>query len=470
MKKHFYEFKQLRRFRNGIALLVCLLAGFVFAEDSASRIQSLDDLMKLVQQEKLEQRAEFKQRESRFRREKNKQLNFLKQAQAELKNLEKIQNQLIEEYKKHEKQLVELEGELNIIKGTLGELFGVVRQTAGDLKGMVLTSITSAQIKGRDKFLSLMVDRKKLPNIHELRRLWLELQREMTELGQVRQFNDFVVLNNGDKIKKQITRVGGFNLVSEGRYLMYRNETGQITELSKQPARRFLKSIDDLESATSTYSAFALDPSRGALLSVLLRVPSLIERIGQGGVVGYVIILLFFLGLGIVIYRWVILRREKEKIMQQIESVQPDEKTPIGRLRVAFEKHKHQDLETLELKLDEALLQSLPLFERGISTVKILAAVAPLMGLLGTVTGMILTFQSITLFGTGDPKLMAGGISQALITTVLGLCCAIPLLLLHNLISGQSKALIQILEEQTAGLIAKKIEISGQRKSHGDSD
>ena len=86
------------------------------------------------------------------------------------------------------------------------------------------------------------------------------------------------------------------------------------------------------------------------------------------------------------------------------------------------------------------------------------ANTATLLGLLGTVTGMIATFQSITLFGTGDPKLMAGGISQALITTVLGLIAAIPLLLLHNFVATRSKDLVQILEERSAGMVASRAE------------
>jgi len=89
---------------------------------------------------------------------------------------------------------------------------------------------------------------------------------------------------------------------------------------------------------------------------------------------------------------------------------------------------------------------------------KIIAVVAPLLGLLGTVTGMIITFQAITLFGTGDPKLMAGGISTALVTTVQGLCVAIPTVLLHTLVASRARRLNQILEEQAAGMVAVQSE------------
>ena len=115
-------------------------------------------------------------------------------------------------------------------------------------------------------------------------------------------------------------------------------------------------------------------------------------------------------------------------------------------------------VETLSLKLDEAILRETPSIERGLVTLAILAAVAPMLGLLGTVSGMIETFQSITLFGTGDPKLMSGGISQALVTTELGLAVAIPILLIHSALSSKSNRLIQILDEESAAIVARNAE------------
>jgi biopolymer transport protein ExbB len=123
--------------------------------------------------------------------------------------------------------------------------------------------------------------------------------------------------------------------------------------------------------------------------------------------------------------------------------------------------NKDIDIETLELKLDEAILRESAPLETGLNFIKVLYVVAPLLGLLGTVVGMIATFQMITLFGTGDPRMMAGGISTALVTTVLGLVVAIPLTLLHAFLQGKSKALIQILEEQAAGIIARLAERNG---------
>ncbi|MEC8351463.1 MAG: MotA/TolQ/ExbB proton channel family protein, partial [Pseudomonadota bacterium] len=102
--------------------------------------------------------------------------------------------------------------------------------------------------------------------------------------------------------------------------------------------------------------------------------------------------------------------------------------------------------------------REMPKITRNLTLIKIISVVAPLLGLLGTVTGMINTFQAITLFGTGDPKLMAGGISQALVTTVLGLVVAIPTVFLYTLLNTRSKNMLLILQEQSAGIIAERSE------------
>ena len=199
-------------------------------------------------------------------------------------------------------------------------------------------------------------------------------------------------------------------------------------------------------------------PPRGSLLASLVQTPDLTERIGQGGVVGYVIVVLGILGVGLAVWRMAYLFSVGAKMRAQQGSEKPDLSNPLGRVMQVYAEHKEADVETLELKLDEAILREVPSLESGNTLIKTLGAVAPLLGLLGTVTGMIRTFQAITLFGTGDPKLMAGGISTALVTTVLGLVAAIPLLLLHSVVAGRSKAMVQILEEQSAGLVARQAE------------
>ena len=445
--------------------ILLTLGALLSTQAFAQTATNLDQLLAKVKEDRIAQKKELKEREAKFLSDKNKQASLLSKAKAELKKLEAESARLQKDFQKNEKRLAVLEQELNIASGNLGEMFGVVKQVAGDLRGQLQNSNISAQYAGRDVFVADLAESKKLPNIKQIEKLWYELQFEMTESGKILNFDGTVVLPNGSKSKQNILRVGSFNLVSEGKYLSYQAATNQITEIPRQPEGKFVGMIDDSISAKKgEIVPFGLDPSRGAILSMLVQAPSFTERIQQGGLVGYVILTLLFIGLILVGERFFFLTSEKKKITAQLSNNTPDEGNVLGQLMAVYDKFSNEDIETLELKLDEAVLKSAPKLERGISTIKILFAVSPLLGLLGTVTGMIATFQSITLFGTGDPKLMAGGISSALMTTVLGLVCAIPMLLLHTVISRKSKEIIQILEEQSTGFLAQRAENAQEGK------
>lgn len=431
-----------------------------WAEEKANKENtnkmSLDDLLNEIKSEQRTQSAENRKRERNFIKRKSEQKSLLNQAQSELKAQENLTQRLTKEFEANERALTKLENELNLALGTLGELFGVVRQVSGDLKGVFQTSVISAELPGREKLVGRLAETKVLPKIKDLEHLWFEMQREMTESGKVSQFKKDVILPDGEKEEKTVTRVGSFNLLANGSYLTHQHETGQVMQLPRQPSSRFTSLIGDLEDANRPYNAFALDPSRGAILSMLVQAPGFFERLQQGGIVGYVILCLLAIGLAMVWERVAFLQREGERVKRQLDNPSPQTNNSLGRIMKTFNENKDSGVETLELKMSEAILKNTPPIERGLGTIKILATVAPLLGLLGTVTGMIATFQSITLFGTGDPKLMAGGISQALITTVLGLVSAIPLILLHNVVSTKSRKIVQILEEQCMGLIAER--------------
>lgn len=425
--------------------------------------KSHDDLLKRVIEERGIRKVELKKREQKFINEKQNRTKMLGLALKDLKSAEARTKKLTSEFETNEKKLGTLEDKLTLAMGVLGELFGVVRQVSGDFSAQIKSSVISAQVKGRNEFLTKLTQKKQLPTIEGLEQLWFELQREMTESGKVLSFKSPVVLPNGTKSEKTVTRVGSFNLVSDGKYLDYQFTTGQLVEIPRQPSRKFMSLVEDFEEGKAGPLEFGLDPSRGSILSMLVQTPNLKERVEQGGVVGFVILFVLLIGIVIVIERMFTLSKETKKVKAQMQTQEIDESNFLGRLIKVYRDNKDKDLKTMELKLDESIVKSLPKIEKGIPTIKILAAVAPLLGLLGTVTGMISTFQSITLFGTGDPKLMAGGISTALVTTVLGLVCAIPLVLLHNVVSNKSKNLLQILEEQSAGIIATMGEQEGAK-------
>ncbi len=341
-------------------------------------------------------------------------------------------------------------------------MFGVVRQVAGDLRGITGGSYVSSQpdTAGREDFLEELGRSKELPSIEKLERLWFEMQREMTEGGRVVRYTAPVINPDGTEVQREVVRVGAFTAVSEGKFLIYPPDTDKLTELERQPQGRYLGMAEDLEEAEQGPVRMALDPTRGALLSVIVQAPSIAERIAQGAEIGYIIIFLGLVGLLLAIERFVSLFSIGRSMAAQ-RGVPARDDNPLGRVLLAYEKDPAADLETIESRLDEAIIKETPQLEKWLSIIKIFAAVAPLLGLLGTVTGMIVTFQAITLFGTGDPKLMAGGISQALVTTVLGLVVAIPMVFLHSVLAARSKALVQILEEESAGLVAQRSEKAG---------
>lgn len=453
-------------------LLVSMsFGGWSFAQDAQTdskpkktTAMTLDQLLQSIQRDQVEQIPRLKEREQEFINSRDKQKALLNAVKADLKKEELITVQLTKEFELNEKELSDLEARLAMVMGTLGELFGVVKQVAGDTKGQMDNSLVSAEFPGRAKLAEELAMRKELPSIAELEQLWFTLQKEMTESGKVSQFKGQVVLPGGERSEQTITRVGTFNLVSDGKYLVWQPETQQVVQLGRQPSSRHLSSASSLESnvTSSDPIKFSIDPSRGALLSMLVQAPSFMERVHQGGLVGYIILVLLAVGLVLVGERLWVLNEKKKVIDLQLKTSQPIEGNPLGEIMKVFLENPDSNTEALELKLDETLMRVVPPIERGIGTLKVLFAVGPLLGLLGTVTGMIATFQSITLFGTGDPKLMAGGISQALVTTVLGLTCAIPLLLLHNFISTRAKAIVQILEEQSAGLLATRVRSKGK--------
>ncbi len=439
------------------SLILMLTA--LFMAGASVQAADLDGLLKQVKQAKAQEARLNKQREAEFLRNKARQAELLAAAKAKLAAEKARGERLKQQFDENEKKLAEAEETLERRQGNLGELFGVVRQVAGDVAGILDASLVSSQYPGRSAKIVGMASEKKLPSIPELEELWYQMQHEMTESGKVVRYTDDVVAVDGTESKQEVVRVGVFNSVSNGKFLRYLPETGQLIVLPRQPARRFTAMAENLQKATSGIVPMAVDPSRGSILSLLVQAPDLKERVAQGKEVGYIIIGLAIFGFILALYRFIALTITSMKVRSQLKHADhPKKNNPLGRVLLSWYENQDADLETLERKVDEAVVKEVPRLQRGLSILKILAVIAPLLGLLGTVTGMIQTFQSITLFGTGDPKLMAGGISQALITTVLGLMAAIPLTFLHALVSARSKSLVQILEEQSAGIIARHAE------------
>jgi len=420
------------------------------------RVCPMDALLKRVKAGWNGERKENRDREKAFAKAKADQQRLLKDAKATRAALERRGEKLESEFEGNEIALTQLEETLTQRLGALGELFGVVRQVSGDTRSQLEGSLVSAQIPGREDFLEELGKNKSLPSIESLEKLWFILHQEMTELGNVTRFPATVINIDGDQNQRDVIRVGAFNALSDGVYLIY--EERKLQELPKQPAGTYLDTVGPFESSTAGMATLALDPSRGSILKVLIQTPGFVERIKFGGKVGYTIIVLGLLAGFLAIVRWAVVFLTGRKVAAQKKSDQVSDGNPLGRVLGIYEANRATDVETLELKLDEAIMRESASLDKMLWAVKVVSVVAPLMGLLGTVTGMIRTFQAITLFGTGDPKMMASGISEALVTTMLGLYVAIPLVLLHALVSNTAKGVVEVLEEQAAGLIARRAE------------
>ena len=450
---------------KGAALALCGALAVSGGSALAQQAKSLDELLGFVKQGQTTEARENRQREQRFANDKAGQAAELKRAQDERARQEALSTELENAFEENELMIAAKEELLTEKLGTLKELFGHLTSAAGDLiTNFENYSLASAQYPGREIFLQELVERMNnstgLPSIEEIERVWYELLREIRETGAVTTFSADVSSPGGESTERQVLRVGSFNIVDmDGNYLSFQN--GKLSELARQPSGPYTGWAAELASASGGLNPFGVDPTGptgGSYLAAIIGTPTLAERWHQGGYVGYAITALGIFAFLLAIYRFSVLTIVGGRVSAQLRSDKANTNNPLGRVLKIHEDNPAMDTETLELKLSEGVLKETPELESGLTLLKIIAAIAPLMGLLGTVTGMILTFQAITIFGAGDPKAMAGGISSALITTVLGLLVAIPTVLMFTIVNGRAQRIIHILDEQTTGMIAEHTE------------
>ena len=440
-----------------------LLAGLVAATAQAQAPQTaegLDALLREVQAAAAEGRTLNREREARFLREKNQQAGMLREAEAEKR---KADTRIAEVRRRFEAQQREVQARKEQLRTSVGELdqmYAGIRQVAGDLRALAADSLITAQAPERLQLLDQLATGRELPGIPELEQLWVTLMEQMTESGRSVRFEAPIVDAGGLSRTTEVVRIGSFSAFADGEYLVL-DEQARLVALPRQPARSLRGLAEDFAASRQGVAPVLIDPSRGTLLSVEGDKPDLLERVQQGGAVGYVILALGVIGVLIAAGQLLFLTGTGGRMRAQLRQLDaPRGDNPLGRVIADFRQGSRDDddPELLELRLSESVLRETPRLERAQSVIKLFAAVAPLLGLLGTVTGMIATFQAITVFGTGDPKLMAGGISQALVTTVLGLVVAIPLLFVNSLLAARSRVLIQMLDEQSAVLLAERLE------------
>jgi biopolymer transport protein ExbB len=450
----------MKKLFKGFAVATALTVSAGAALNAHASTEALDKILQEVKQNRISEGKINKAREQEFLSARADKQALLNKAKSELAAEKARGERLNNQFKQNEITLAEKEVELQNATGTLGEMFGVVRRSASEAIGSIEASLVSAEKPGRAEVLRSLAAAKELPTTRELEELWIAFQTEMTESAKTTTFEAQVAELSGEINTKQVTRIGNFNLVTKDGYVVYDAANKAIVPLGKQPDGFILDTVADLLGTQGgTYTKFYVDPARGAILRLNTQRATVEERWHQGDTVGYIITALLAIGALLALVRFLDLMVVSAKMKAQIKNINtPNENNPLGRILKVYHDNKNQDVENLELKLDEAILRETPRIDAGINIIKILAAIAPLLGLLGTVVGMILTFESITLFGTGDPKIMAGNISLALVTTALGLIAALPLILLHAIVAGRSKAVLHILDEQSAGIVAAHAE------------
>lgn len=459
-----------------LVIIITLQAFFVIpsalsqttaAQIKPTEITSLDQLLKRVKQRQQEEAALNRQREREFLKSRDKQRALLRQAEKEFESAQRKNNPMKKITDGNQQKLLSLQKDLDSQVESLGDVYSIFHEFAGDFSTVLTESMIHSQLPERSEQLDALSSRETLPTIAEMESFWILVQEEMTESAKIHIFDAPVLSPDGKNQNQKVLRAGTFTAVSNGQFVRYIPETGELLTLSRQPREKNIAAnfMQNYEQDSTEPATMIIDPTRGALLGIAANMPTVGEKIKQGGVIGYIIIAIGIIGLLYTLARLMYLLRVWLATRKQAKDVgQPNLTNPLGRIISTAKALNNSDEETLQYKLDEAILQELPRLEWGHSFIKFAAAVSPLLGLLGTVVGMIETFQAIAIFGSGDPKLMAGGISQALMTTVLGLCVAVPLLLGHNTVASFSRTIIHILDEQSAGLLAKHIESQNRAK------
>lgn len=431
---------------------------------------SFDQVERQLKVEYQQAKKNQQQQLSRLAAEKKalqQQLDVREKAIAALKKENDSLESSLEAYAEQQKKL---EIHQQRVLAVMNELDGTVRVGIRDLKAIMERSLVSGRQPGRLRFFDKTLSQKGFPGMTGIRQL-VESSFAEIKAGAdiVTKHGQFVALD-GRMTSGDILCLGALTAIyrqddnQEIGYAVYGKENDALLAVSRAPwliGRCLKKYLNG--SSNEVY----LDFSGGATVRQLALRPTAWERLRSGGVLVWPILLIGLIAFLVSLERFFFLRRVKsntDTVMvemiglltagrwQECLDLLENKNSPVYNVLTAGLKFRLASRDVLENVLEEAIMKELPRLEKYLPTLQVLAAVAPLLGLLGTVTGMINTFQVITIFGTGDPKLMSGGISEALVTTMLGLMVAIPIILLHAYFSRKVDAVIGDMEEKAVGL------------------
>lgn len=446
----------MKMIATGILFLAAMLAT---GAQAATSTQGLDELLKQVREGQAQANRISQEREQRFLRNKNEQAALVEQAERELAAAKAAADSARAQFDAGQKAIADLKSQLQTRAGDYLQVYAGVRQVAADFRAVAGESPLSAQYPDRLPFLDRLAGSSELPSVQDLEELWFLLQQQVTEGGRTVRFNAEIVDSAGVRHAADVVRVGEFSVFTEDGYLAVNPGDGRLVALPRQPDGSWRELASDFVEADEGPAPILVDPARGGLLTQMADRPGTKERVDQGGFIAYVIILLGSVGTLLALYQLGFLLHASVGVRRQLAGLAaPRSDNPLGRVLGVLRDETSQDPELLELHLSEAVLRETPRLERFQSLLRMIIAAGPLLGLLGTVSGMIVTFQVITEVGSADPKAMAGGISQAMVTTLLGLGVAIPLLFINSLLNSRSRHIVQLLDEQAAGMLAQRLE------------
>jgi len=445
---------------------VILLSSVVLS--AATQAQTLNDVLDQARSVREAETALFQQRITDFNATAAAdQQRLMREAAATRTQIQAAVQEKTNQFSANDLQISTLNVEMREKANTLGlgELFGLARQVAGDSATILEQSLVNAQYASEDSRVAFLRDfsqQDTIASIAQLERVWFEIQREMTASGEVARYTGTVVEPNGDALTAEVVRIGPFTATADGQFLAYIPNLSRLSIMPRQLPEEFLADAAQLHSASQGYVTGVVDSTRGVLTSLYVERPTIGERIEKGAEVGYVIIVVGTLGFLAFIYQLIYLVRSRMAVTAQMKNLQkPINNNALGRVLLSFKGDGgkiEEDSEVAELRISEAVMKEVPSLERFQPFLRLAVAAGPLLGLVGTVVGMIITFQSITESGSSDPKLMANGIGQAMIATVLGLGIAVPLLFAGALLNSLSRSIVQILDEQSTGILAENIE------------
>ena len=465
----------------GAAIICFSFASHVQAADQRKSYADLEqkrrDMAAKAAKELAAAKAEARKKAAAIKKDKNALAAAIAALKTKNSRLQTANDGLKEKIDILAKTQAELQSSLEESRMVNKELAGFVRTCAKDLDSLLVQSPQSAFNKDRNSFLTPVINQERFWAMDDIRKMSDILFDEILASGQVSVRQGMVVDRQGKDRTAQILGIGNFTSLymlnddtgqqSETGFLLYSDQSSRFFALSRLPSDRLADQMNAYLAGKS--DSVPVDISKGGALRRFTHELKLIDQVPKGGLLVWPILALLGLAALILLERLCFFLRHRigiqpfmDKLSALLESenfegcrdlMQANKRGFIPRVLLKALPAREQSRTDMENVLQEAIMAEIPAIERFLSTLGMLAAIAPLMGLLGTVTGMINTFHVITYYGAGDPRMMSGGISEALVTTMLGLTVAIPIMLFHTLLSRRVETQISMMEEKSVAFV-----------------